>query len=82
MKGDNKLAKTIPLKEDVESYWKQLWSKEVIHNDKALWLDTLRQQYCTTVQQTQYTFNKEIFGKVANKMQNGKSPQDDLIVGY
>ena len=28
MKEDNRSAKKIPLKEDVESYWKQLWSKE------------------------------------------------------
>ena len=28
MKGDNKSAKKIPLKEDVESYWKELWSVE------------------------------------------------------
>ena len=71
MKGDNKSAKKIPLKEDVESYWKELWSKEVIHNDKAPWLGTLGQEYCTNVQQTQYTFNEETFGKVVNKM---KSP--------
>ena len=32
MKRDNKPAKKIPLKEDVESYWKKLCSKEVIHN--------------------------------------------------
>ena len=82
MKGDNKSAEKIPLKEDVESYWKELWSKEVIHNDKAPWLDTLRQEYCTNVQQTQHTFNEETFGKVVNKMQNGKSPGNDLIIGY
>ena len=27
MKGDNKSAKKIPLKEDVESYWQELWLK-------------------------------------------------------
>ena len=64
MKEDNRSAKKIPLKEDVESYWKELWSKEVIPIDKAPWRDTLRQEYCTNVQQTQYTFNKETFGKV------------------
>ena len=32
IKRDNKSAKKIPLKEDVESYWKKLCSKEVIHN--------------------------------------------------
>ena len=68
MKGDNKSAKKIPLKEDVESYWKELRSKEVINNDKATWLDTLRQEYCTNVQQSQYTFNGETFRKVVNKM--------------
>ena len=86
-------------------------SKEVIHNDKAPWLDTLTLslrrpvsyrnqsidfqskpvdwflydiglQYCTNVQQTQCTFNEETFGKVVNKMQDGKSPGNDLIVGY
>ena len=82
MKGDNKSAKKIPLKEDVESYWQELWSKEVIPNDKAPWPDTLRQEYCTNVHQTQYTINEETFGKVFNKMQNGKSPGNDLIVGY
>ena len=82
MKGDNKPVKKIPLKEDVESYWTELWSKEVIHNDKAPWLDTLGQEYCTNVQQTQYTINEETFDKVVNKMQNGKSPGNDLIVGY
>ena len=35
MKGDIKSSKKIILKEDVESYWKDLWSKEVIHNDKV-----------------------------------------------
>ena len=69
MKGDNKSAKKIPLKEDVESCWKELWSKEVIHNDKAPWLDTLRQEHSTNVQRTQYTINEESFGKVVNKMQ-------------
>ena len=49
MKGDNKSAKKIPVKKDVESYWKELWSKKVIHNDKAPWLDTLGQEYCTNV---------------------------------
>ena len=32
IKRDNKPAKKIPLKEDAESYWKKLCSKEVIHN--------------------------------------------------
>ena len=49
---------------------------------KAPWFDTLRQEYCNNVQQTQYTINEETFGKVANKMQNDKSPCNDLIVGY
>ena len=35
MKGDIKSSQKIILKEDVEFYWKYLWSKEVIHNDKV-----------------------------------------------
>ena len=50
MKRDNKSVKKIPLKEDAESYRKELLSKEVIHNDKAPWLDTLRREYCTNAQ--------------------------------
>ncbi|XP_057310291.1 uncharacterized protein LOC130648267 [Hydractinia symbiolongicarpus] len=82
MKGDYNSAKDIPPKEDVESYWKELWSKQVMHNDKAAWLETLRQDYCTNVRQNQYTIDGQILSKVVSKMQNGKAPGNDLIVGY
>ena len=82
MKGDNKSTKKIPVKKDVESYWKELWSEKVIHNNKAPWLETLGHQCCTNVYQTQYTINEDTFRKVVNMMQNGKSPGNDLIVSY
>ena len=59
----------------------------MIHNDKTPWLNTLRQEYWhlkTRIlhQCSANTINEETFGKVVNKMQNGISPGNDLIVGY
>lgn len=38
MKEGNKSAKHVLPKEETESYWKELWSKEITYNDKVQWL--------------------------------------------
>ena len=46
MKGDAISIEKIPTKEDVENFWKGIWQKGTIFNDKADWLPKLEKTYC------------------------------------
>ena len=41
MNEDTISIERIPTKENVESFWKDLWQKDLIFNDKAGWLPQL-----------------------------------------
>ena len=72
----------IPPKEDVESFWRNIWGKQTMHNDQAPWLTTLRSEYCQDVIQKEYIINSNVLDNMINKLQNGKAPGKDMIVGY
>ena len=57
MKGDVISIEKVPTKETVESFWKEIWQKGTIFNDKADWLPQLEKTYCNNVSATEYHIN-------------------------
>ena len=82
MKGDAISIEKAPTKEDVESFWKGIWQKGTIFNDKADWLPQLEKKYCNNVTATEYNINRTILDKVIQKIQINKAPGNDRIIGY
>ena len=82
LKGESSNITEIPPKEDVESFWRNIWGKHTMHNDQATWLTTLRSEYCQDVIQNEYIINSNVLDNMINKLQNGKAPGNDMIVEY
>ena len=50
-KNDKTEIETIPPKEDIEKYWKDIWRKTAPFNDNAAWIKTIRTEYCVNAAQ-------------------------------
>ena len=82
-RGNSTDMKETPAQEDVEKYWNNIWGKQGNFNNDAPWIRTLENEYCAN---TQLCENSEITINGVNdpisKLQDNKSPGNDLIVGY
>ena len=81
-KNDKMEIETIPPKEDIEKYWKDIWTKTAPFNDNAAWIKTLQTEYCVNATQKDYVINSKTLKEVISKLQNNKSPGIDGIIGY
>ena len=81
-KNDKTEIKTIPPKEDIEKYWKDIWTKTAPFNDNATWIKTLQTEYCVNATQKDYVINSKTLKEVISKLQNNKSPGIDGVIGY
>jgi hypothetical protein len=70
------------MKEEVENFWKGIWQKDAVFNEKAEWLDHLEKTYCTNVTTNDYTIDTTSLDKVIQKIQPNKAPGNDSITGY
>ena len=83
MKGNNINATEILATEETESFWKNIWGKELNFHNKAKWIKNLEKNYCKNVRQQQpYKITDEILNKAISNLVLGKSPDRDLMKGY
>ena len=52
------------------------------YNENAIWINELESNYCSQVNQKTYKIDNQILEKVIAKIQNGKAPGPDGIIGY
>ena len=75
--------KETPAQKEVEKYWNDIWDKQGNFNNDAPWIRTLENEYCANTQPCE---NSEItingVNDAISKLQDIKSPVNDLIVGY
>ena len=81
-RGGNIKIKKIPTGEEIETFWKDIWGKKSDFNPGTPWFETLKSEYCKNAKQKQYKITSETIDKVLKKLQNGKAPGTDLIVGF
>ena len=81
-RGGNIKIKKIPTGEEIETFWKDIWGKKSDFNPGTPWFETLKSEYCKNAKQKQYRITSETIDKVLKKLQNGKAPGTDLIVGF
>ena len=58
------------------------WGKKSNFNPYTPWFETLKSEYCKNAKQKQYRITSETIDKALKKLQNGKAPGTDLIVGF
>ena len=83
MKGNHITAEKIPIKYEVETFWKNIWrAPDKTFNKNSSWLSELEMTYCSDVQPKQYEITKDNLKAAVNKIHLGKSPGRDLLIGY
>ena len=80
-RGGNIEIKEVPTGEEIEIFWKDIWGKQFDFNPCTPWFETLKSEYCKNAKKKQYRITSEAIDKVLKKLQNGKAPGTDLIVG-
>ena len=81
-KNDKTEIETIPPKEDIEKYWKDIWTKTAPFNDNAAWVKTLQNEYCVNARRKDHVINSKTLKEVISELQNNKSPGIDGIINY
>ena len=71
----------IPDASESQTFWSNIWSKEVTHNTDAEWLGELK-TIGTYPQQQDIVINEEYVWKVSRKMSNWKAPGPDGVKGF
>ena len=82
MKGDSIKITRVPTKEELHSYWENIWGNDINYNEKAPWLNDLESNYCSEIQQKNCDISKEMLDQAISKTQNGKAAGPDGIIGY
>ena len=59
-----------------------IWNKQSTYNKESLWLNTLKNEYCSNVTPKEYSITSQAPGKVLNKMKNNGAPGTDQIRCY
>ena len=80
--GTCKYRNKTPNKEEVKSFWSNLWSNEKCHNTKAKWLNEIHHSYSQSQEQQEMIFTKDTVMKMAKKIKNWKAPGKDEVHGY
>ena len=72
----------LPSKDEVESFWRRIWCKNVTFNKYAPWINDLVVNYCKDAEQNIYSIDLKTLNTVINKINPSKDPGRDLIVGF
>ena len=78
-KGGNIRSEKIPNKDEVQSFWQNIWQRETKFNKSAKWLGILERTYCKNIIPTKYEIERKTLDKIINDMQLNKSPGRDLV---
>ena len=80
LNGDDRSGVS-PDKEEAESFWSNIWSKEINHNSSAEWIGEIKEEVGVQEQENiELTADK--MEKMAKKMANLKAPGPDLVQGF
>ena len=83
MKGSAITLKSIPFKQNVETFWKDIWNNlsecKVKH---AHWMNERDNNYSLNAKQKIYEIDKKTIDKAINKLKLKKAPGRDMITGY
>ena len=83
MKGSTITPKSIPSKQNVETFWKGIWNNPSECNVANVdWMKELGSNYCLNATQKLYEIDKMAIDKAINKLKPNKAPGRDMITGY
>ena len=83
MKGSTITPKSIPSKQNVETFWKGIWNNPSECNVANVdWMKELESNYYLNATQTLYEIDKMAIDKAFNKLKPNKAPGRDMITGY
>ena len=71
-----------PNQDEVIKFWSDIWSKETKHNDKAQWIENIREKVQNTNQQGNITISLGDTKQQVNRLPNWKAPGPDGISGF
>ena len=81
-KGSNIRLEKIPIKNEVQSFWKNIWQRETKFNKSVKWLDILERTYCKNIIPTKSEIERKTLDKIISDMQLKKSPGRDFITSF
>ena len=83
MKGSTITPKSVPSKQNVETFWKCMWNNPSECNvANVYWMKELESNYCLNAAQKLYEVDKIAVDKAINKLKPNKAPGRDMITGY
>ena len=81
--GVSSAPSTSPDKEAIVGYWSDLWSKQVVYNGTAQWLENQRLDMLNTVcLQEEFQITLDKVTKQLRRVKNWKAPGHDAFHGY
>ena len=75
-------VENLPSKDEVESFWKSIWSKNATFNKDVPWINDLVVNYCKGAKQNVYSIDLKTLNTVINKITPSKAPGRDLFIGF
>ena len=72
----------LPSKDEVESFWKSIWCKNVTFNTDVPRINDLVVNCCKGAKQNVYSIDLKTLNTVINKINPSKAPGRDLIIGF
>ena len=83
LEGKERSNDMIPDAIETKTFWKEIWEKEIEHNHRAEWIESVEKEvYDKTYQQRNYSISIESFRRQLSKTSNWKSPGPDGVQGY
>lgn len=67
---------------EATTFWRKIWSEEVIHNEQASWLEQVEQEFSAIEVQEDINITMEDIRTGVSKMANWKAAGPDLVQGY
>ena len=72
-----------PSKDEITTFWSNIWHKEKQINKSAKWLENLESNYCAKVSsQSEYVIHEEVFKEALKNSKNRGSPGPDRILAF
>ena len=67
---------------EATTFWRKIWSEEIIHNEQASWLEQVEQEFSSIDVQEDINITMEDIRTGVSKMANWKAAGPDLVQGY
>ncbi|XP_047501186.1 uncharacterized protein LOC125047119 [Penaeus chinensis] len=80
--GKKREGKEQPDPIEATTFWRKIWSEEVINNEQATWLEQVEQEFSSIEVQEDINITMEDIRTGVSKMANWKAAGPDLVQGY